>query len=184
MKKLLGKIASFILAVTACCGFSACQSNTIVVYTEAGFAPFEYVSGGKIVGVDVDIMNMVGEKLGKKVVFKNVNFDVIVDAVAQGKLTNVGAAGISVTPGRQAKVDFSNEYYTANLYVSSCRRVVDTVRIVDEQTARLYRILELVQRLLVEDDDCVVLVHDRRTDLLIAEDYAHVCSTASHLRTV
>ena len=117
MKKLLGKIASFILAVTACCGFSACQSNTIVVYTEAGFAPFEYVSGGKIVGVDVDIMNMVGEKLGKKVVFKNVNFDVIVDAVAQGKLTNVGAAGISVTPGRQAKVDFSNEYYTANLYV-------------------------------------------------------------------
>ena len=113
MKKLLILIVSLIILITA----SGCSKDTLVVYTEAGFAPFEYVSEGKINGVDVDIMNMVGEKLGKEVVFENVSFDTIVDAVSEGKLTNVGAAGLSVTEERKAKVDFSQVYYQANLYV-------------------------------------------------------------------
>lgn len=113
-------IASTLAAVAAFAtvGFASCGGqDTLVVYTEAGFAPFEYISGGKIVGVDVDIMNLVGEKLGKKVKFENVGFDTIVDTVSAGKLCNVGAAGISITEKRKEKVDFSNEYYTASLYV-------------------------------------------------------------------
>ena len=113
-------IAVTLAAVAACAtmGMAACgKDDTLIVYTEAGFAPFEYYSKGKIVGVDVDIMNLVGEKLGKKVQFEDVGFDTIVDTVAAGKLCNVGAAGISVTDARKEKVDFSNEYYTAALYV-------------------------------------------------------------------
>lgn len=114
MKKLLAVILALFTFVT----FTGCEANqTLVVYTEAGFAPFEYVSGGKIVGVDVEIMNLVGEKLGKKVVFENVAFDTIIDTVSEGKLSNVGAAGLSVTEERKEKVDFSTEYYQANLYV-------------------------------------------------------------------
>jgi polar amino acid transport system substrate-binding protein len=114
MKKLF-----FCLVAGLCCLFaSSCKgSDTIVVYTEAGFAPFEYVANGEIVGVDVEIMKKVGEKLGKKIQFENVNFDVIVDTVANGKLANIGAAGISVTQERLTKVDFSKVYYQANLYV-------------------------------------------------------------------
>lgn len=105
-------------AALATFSFAGCKNDgTLTVYTEAGFAPFEYIQNGKIVGVDVDIMNKVGEKLGKKVVFENVGFDTIIDTVKEGKLCNVGAAGISVTEERAAKVDFSTEYYTANLYV-------------------------------------------------------------------
>ena len=116
------KIVSLLLALTLMCGaafaLTSCgNDDKIVVYTEAGFAPFEYVDGGRIKGVDVDIMKLVGDKLGKEVVFENVNFNTIIDAVSAGKLANVGAAGISVTPARQEKVDFSNEYYTAELYV-------------------------------------------------------------------
>ena len=122
MKNILKKFALIVLAMTlglgTLCGLSACNSDdTIVVYTEAGFAPFEYVSGGEIVGVDVDIMHKVGEKLGKKVVFENVDFGIIVDTVSAGKLCKVGAAGISVNDERKEKVDFSTEYYTAKLYV-------------------------------------------------------------------
>ena len=62
-------------------------------------------------------MNRVGEKLGKEIRFENVNFDVIIDTVADGKLANIGAAGLSVTPERLQKVDFSKVYYQANLYV-------------------------------------------------------------------
>ncbi len=114
MKKLLG----LLLLLVAFVGLNACGTEeTLIVYTESGFAPFEYVNDGKIVGVDVEIMEMVGEKLGKKVVFENVAFDTIVDAVSEGKLTNVGAAGLSITDERKEKVDFSKEYYQANLYV-------------------------------------------------------------------
>lgn len=110
---LLATVSAFATISFASCG----NANTLIVYTEAGFAPFEYIQDGKIVGVDVDIMNKVGEKLGKKIKFESVGFDTIVDTVADGKLCNVGAAGISVTEERKAKVDFSTEYYTANLYV-------------------------------------------------------------------
>ena len=118
MKKLLTLSLAAATLVASAFGLSACSgADTLVVYTEAGFAPFEYTDNGAIVGVDVDIMNKVGEKLGKEVVFENVAFDTIVDAVSQGKLANVGAAGISVTPEREEKVDFSIPYYTASLYV-------------------------------------------------------------------
>ncbi len=119
MKKFKKAMAITMAAVAACAtmGLASCGEDTLVVYTEAGFAPFEYVSKGKIVGVDVDIMNLVGKKLGKKVQFENVGFNTIIDAVSAGKLCNVGAAGISITEERKQKVDFSNEYYTAALYV-------------------------------------------------------------------
>ena len=113
MKELLSLVFVLVCVFT----LGACKQDSLVVYTEAGFAPFEYVDDGKITGVDVEIMEMVGEKLGKKVVFENVAFDTIVDAVKDGKLTNVGAAGLSVTEERKAKVDFSTVYYQANLYV-------------------------------------------------------------------
>lgn len=117
MKKLLTFILTAIMSIACVFGLTACGNNTLIVYTEAGFAPFEYVSNGQIVGVDVDIMKLVGQRLGKNVVFENVNFNTIIDTVKDGKLAKVGAAGISITPERQEKVDFSNEYYTAALYV-------------------------------------------------------------------
>lgn len=120
--KKVAAIAMATVATVAAFGMSSCfnqgeQKEKLYVYTEAGFAPFEYIQDGKIVGVDVDIMNKVGEKLNKEIVFENVAFDTIVDTVSAGTLCNVGAAGISVTEARKEKVDFSTEYYTANLYV-------------------------------------------------------------------
>lgn len=117
MKKILSSILAVVILFTLCFSFASCGSKKLVVYTEAGFAPFEYIKDGQIVGVDVDIMNLVGEKLGKEVVFENVSFNTILDAVSAGALCNVGAAGISITEERKEKVSFSKEYYTANLYV-------------------------------------------------------------------
>lgn len=116
MKKLLSITLAVCLLASCLFTLTSCK-KTLIVYTESGFAPFEYVSGGKIVGVDVDIMELVGEKLGKKVKFVDTDFDSIVPAVKEGKLTNVGAAGISITEARKKDVDFSKEYYTASLYV-------------------------------------------------------------------
>lgn len=117
MKKIL--CAALALVLTLGCLFMAGCGNedTIIVMTNAYFAPFEYYDGTEIVGVDVDIMNLVGEKLGKKVEFQNVTFSVIIDNVSEGKICDVGAAGITVTDSRKEKVDFSNTYFTSVQYV-------------------------------------------------------------------
>ncbi len=89
----------------------------ISVYTNAYFAPFEYYDGTDIVGVDVEIMNLVGEKLGRNVTYTNVEFGTIIDTVSAGKLADVGAAGITITESRQEQVDFSDPYFTSVQYV-------------------------------------------------------------------
>ena len=87
------------------------------MYTNAYFAPFEYYDGTDITGVDVDIMNKVGEKLGREVTYTNVEFTTIIDTVSSGKLADVGAAGITIIPSRQERVDFSDPYFTSVQYV-------------------------------------------------------------------
>ncbi len=117
MKKILSIVLALVLTL-GCLMMAGCGSkDTIIVQTNAYFAPFEYYDGTEIVGVDVDIMNLVGEKLGKKVEFQNVTFSVIIDNVSEGKICDVGAAGITVTDSRKEKVDFSNTYFTSVQYV-------------------------------------------------------------------
>lgn len=106
MKKIISIVLAAVLAA-GCLLMAGCgKKDTIIVQTNAYFAPFEYYDGTTIVGVDVDIMNKVGEKLGKKVEFENVSFSLIIDNVSAGKLCDVGAAGITVTDARKEKVDF------------------------------------------------------------------------------
>ncbi len=121
MKKLIKTIIAAAIAAVSAFSFAACtKQEKIYVDTNAYFAPFEYYggeSGTEIVGVDVDIMNLVGKKLNKEVVFENTDFDVIIDNVSQGKKYDCGAAGITVTDARKEKVDFSNPYFTSVQYV-------------------------------------------------------------------
>ena len=62
-------------------------------------------------------MNLVGEKLDKKVEFVNVEFSAIIDNVKAGEVCDAGAAGITITNERKDKVDFSIPYYTSVQYV-------------------------------------------------------------------
>ena len=117
MKKILSLLLVALMLVGTVSLASCGAGNTIIVQTNAYFAPFEYLDGGKVVGVDVDIMAKVGAKLGKEIVFKNVEFSVIVDNVAAGKVCDAGAAGITITDPRKEKVDFSIPYYTSVQYV-------------------------------------------------------------------
>lgn len=116
------KIISLALAVLMICGamfaFASCgKDDKIIVHTNAFFAPFEYYEGTEIVGVDVEIMNKVGEKLGKTIEFTNVEFSAIIDNVKDGVVCDAGAAGITITDERKEKVDFSVPYYTSVQYV-------------------------------------------------------------------
>lgn len=111
------------LAVTAGMGASVFfsikgdEDADYVVETNAFFAPFEFYDNRQIVGVDVDIVNRVAEKLDKKIQIKNVEFDVIIDNVEAGRIADAGAAGLTVTPAREEKVNFTIPYYNSVQYV-------------------------------------------------------------------
>ncbi len=132
VKRILGLIA-FIL-VTIGMGVSVWWSirgekeADYVVETNAFFAPFEYYENRQIVGVDVDIVNRVAEKMNKTIQLKNVEFDVIIDNVEAGKIADAGAAGLTITPARAEKVNFTIPYYSSVQYVIFNRDMPPSLR--------------------------------------------------------
>ena len=116
MKKILAVMLAVLMLASVMCFASCKKEDTLTVYTEAGFAPYEFVYEGEIVGVDIKIMEAVAEKLGKKLVVEDVNFDSIVGAVKTGK-ADAGAAGITITAERAEEVDFSIPYSSTEQYV-------------------------------------------------------------------
>ena len=120
MKKIISLVLALALILGAMMALSSCSlfdSDEIYVQTNAYFAPFEYYKGSEIVGVDVEIMELVGEKLNKDIVWQDGDFGIIIDTVAEGKVADCGAAGLTITDERKEKVDFSNPYYTSIQYV-------------------------------------------------------------------
>ena len=117
MKKSLAIVLAALMLASALCLVSCGdKQETLTIYTEAGFAPYEFVYEGEIVGVDIKIMEAVAAELGKKLVVEDVNFDSILGAVKGGK-ADAGAAGITITPERAEEVDFSIPYSSTEQYV-------------------------------------------------------------------
>ena len=108
MKKIL-KIIIMFLALFTLTSCSNKSQEELVLVTEAGFAPYEYYSNGKIVGVDIDIAEKIAERLNKKLVVKDVAFDSIINEI-KTKKSDLGASGISYTEERAKQVNFTINY--------------------------------------------------------------------------
>lgn len=88
------------------------RTGTLTMATNAEFPPYESMEGGSIVGIDVDMMHAVCDKLGMDLVIENMEFDSIITAVTSGK-ADVGVAGMSVTEDRLKNVNFTQGYATS-----------------------------------------------------------------------
>lgn len=104
MKKIISIL--LILLLTTGCGK---KDGTLVMVTEAGFAPYEYYENGEIVGVDIDIAKEIASSMGKKLEIKDVAFDSIINELKSGK-ADMALAGMSITEERLKEVDFSTPY--------------------------------------------------------------------------
>ncbi len=109
------------VAVAGCGGGS--DSTTGGGSTEAGgggeplsvgsdipYPPFEQGKPGNYTGFDVELMEAIAEKMGRKAEFQDTSFETIFRDVAQGKFEAVISAA-TITEEREQAVDFSNPYY-------------------------------------------------------------------------
>ena len=104
---VLAALAGAVLFLAGCGGEK--KADELVMVTKANFPPYEFRSGGQIVGFDVDIVSAAAEKLGRKLVVREARFDELLDLVASGK-AHVAAAGLTVTEDRKQKVLFTIPY--------------------------------------------------------------------------
>lgn len=91
---------------------SVTRTGKLIMATNAEFPPYESKKGSEVVGIDVDMMRAVCDKLGLELEVEDMQFDSIITSVESGK-ADVGVAGISVTEDRKKNVDFTVGYATS-----------------------------------------------------------------------
>ncbi|MBE6603729.1 MAG: transporter substrate-binding domain-containing protein [Clostridia bacterium] len=94
-------------------------TEVITVYTESGFAPFEFIYNEAVTGLDMAIMSQVAVNMGKKIEIKDVLFDSIPTSVQSDSGLAVAAAGLTINEERADMMDFSNVYYSSTLVIVS-----------------------------------------------------------------
>lgn len=110
MKKIISLImvVGIMLCMFAGCGKTA-QDNVITMATSADFEPYEYYENDKIVGIDIDIMNAVCEKIDMQLQPEDMSFDSVIGAAQTGK-ADIAMSGITITEDRKNMVDFTIPY--------------------------------------------------------------------------
>jgi ABC-type amino acid transport substrate-binding protein len=84
--------------------------ETLTVGSDIPYPPFEQGKPGEYTGFDVNLMEAIGEKIGRPVEFEDTSFETIFTFLVQGKFEAVASAA-TITPEREKTVDFSNPYY-------------------------------------------------------------------------
>ncbi|MFI9510951.1 transporter substrate-binding domain-containing protein [Nocardia sp. NPDC052566] len=109
--------AAAMLAIVAATGLSACGSSedpsVLKVGTEGTYAPFSFQgSDGKLTGYDIEVVQAVAGKLGKKVEFVPTPWDAIF-AGLESKRFDLVANQVTVNADRQNKYALSQPYTTS-----------------------------------------------------------------------
>ncbi|HET9676971.1 MAG TPA: basic amino acid ABC transporter substrate-binding protein [Solirubrobacterales bacterium] len=84
--------------------------ETLTVGSDIPYPPFEQGKPGNYTGFDVELMEAIGEKIGREVEFQDTSFETIFRDVGQGKFEAVASAA-TITPEREKEVAFSDPYY-------------------------------------------------------------------------
>ncbi|MCL2367048.1 MAG: transporter substrate-binding domain-containing protein [Oscillospiraceae bacterium] len=92
---------------------TAHPNGVLLMGTDAGFEPFEFMEGNEIVGFDVCLVRAIGDVLGYQIEIINMDFGSIILAVQTGQV-DFGMAGMTIRDDRREHVDFTQGYFNAS----------------------------------------------------------------------
>jgi polar amino acid transport system substrate-binding protein len=96
------------------------KSGKLTTCTSLEYPPFQFNQDGKVVGFDVDMIDLVAKKLGVQQDILDVKFDLIKSGASlNANQCDVAAAGMTITEERKANLDFSNPYFPETLVLIS-----------------------------------------------------------------
>ena len=111
------------LFLTACSSMIAASAvahaEQLIMGTESTYPPFEYTdtkNGSEIVGFDIDMVRMLGQKAGFTIKVVSMGFDALIPAILSKQIDIAGAA-ITITEERAKKVGFTQPYYDSGLSI-------------------------------------------------------------------
>jgi polar amino acid transport system substrate-binding protein len=124
----IGSVTVLVLALSACGGSEAegdsaaagdggaasLKDGSLDVFADGAYPPYAYLEEGsqEMVGMEVDMLNAISEKLGAEVEFQNLSFDAMIPGIATGR-ADVMVMGMADTEERRQQVDFIDLYRTS-----------------------------------------------------------------------
>ena len=117
MKKLLIGIAAccmLAILISGCSDDKEQAKNQLIVGVSADYPPFEFKQGEKFKGLDIDLANLIGEQLKKKIIFKDLAFSNLFTALNVGQIDLV-ISTVTFTQERNKNFDLSDPYYFTSL---------------------------------------------------------------------
>lgn len=125
MKKIITLVLSLVIIVACALSLTACAGikdstpegiqkyGKLVVATNAYFPPFEFYEDGKITGWDIEIAQVLADKLGVELVVEDMDFDSVLIAPGTNK-AHIAMAGISYSEDRDKNLDFSDGVFNSS----------------------------------------------------------------------
>jgi polar amino acid transport system substrate-binding protein len=102
-------------ATTAPSGVDLIKDGEITTCTHLPYRPFQFERGGRIVGFDVDLIDLVARKLGVTQSIVDTPFEGIQSGEdLNARKCDIAAAAMTITPERQRKIAFSAQYFDAD----------------------------------------------------------------------
>jgi polar amino acid transport system substrate-binding protein len=91
------------------------NEGKITTCTHMPYKPFQFEQGGKIVGFDVDMIDLVAKQLGVTQEIVDTPFEGIQSGEdLNARKCDIAAAAMTITPERAEKIAFSDPYFDAN----------------------------------------------------------------------
>jgi polar amino acid transport system substrate-binding protein len=94
-------------------GLSTVSDGKLTACSDTPYEPFEFKSGDKDTGYDVDLLRAVAQNGKLELVVKDLPFDGILGSLAAGDC-DVVASAVTITAERAKQVDFSKPYFDAD----------------------------------------------------------------------
>jgi len=82
--------------------------------TAATIEPFSFQANGTLTGLDIELAEMIGERLGKSVEFVDMNFEALIPALQSNKI-DFALSNFNVTEERKKLVLFSSAYISNDI---------------------------------------------------------------------